>query len=192
MIRSPGNIRFGSGEDVVAQSYFCLCLRTWVVVGPLSLGLLSASMETMPRGGWDRGHWVQNLALVHHHIGRALGPENQPIRLQSGDDYRSCLVRGLRRPAEVTPASYPRHVQPPGPKYHPHPRYLLARHAMLQSQRGEGRGPPGTLSNTDSSPWAAGGCWVVRESGNMGLAHLTIEGGWQAGEGQLPGRKGRG
>lgn len=176
MIRSPGNIRFGSGEDVVAQSYFCSCLRTWVVVGPLSLGLLSASMETMPRGGWDRGHWVQNLALVHH-IGRALGQrlspsENQRIRLQSGDDYRSCLVRGLRRPAEVTPASYPRHVQPPGPKYHPHPRYLLARHAMLQSQRGEGRGPPGTLSNTDSSPWAAGGCWVVRESGEHGPCTL--------------------
>lgn len=113
---SPGFSHLGIFTFVLGKMW----LHNLVSGCGLSCSLLSASMETVPHGGWDRGHWVQNLALMHH-IGRTLDQplspfENQLMHLQSEDDYRSCLVRGLRGLTDVTPASYPGHVQPPGLK----------------------------------------------------------------------------
>lgn len=118
--QSPGNNHFCSWENMAAQSYFARfsfrssqamdCHSSLIVRSSLSIEGDSAL--------WGSGPWVHILALVRR-FGRTSGQSPSPsehrlINLQSGDNYRGCLVRGLRGLTNVSPASWPGHMQPPG------------------------------------------------------------------------------
>lgn len=100
--QSPGNNHFCSWENMAAQSYFArFSFRSSQAMDCHSSLIAGSSLSIEGDSAlWGSGPWVHILALVRR-FGRTSGQSPSPsehrlINLQSGDNYRGCLVRGLR------------------------------------------------------------------------------------------------